>query len=97
MLGRTGMALGVVADAGWERGRTQLAAGDALLLYTDGVTDAHSPEGAAFGSDRLLARARANVGRPAQEMLETLLAEIHGFVGDAPRFDDLTLLVLARA
>ena len=96
-LGRTGMALGVVPDTAWDPGQVALGSGDRLLLYTDGVTDAYSPEGAAFGADRLQALAAANMGCSAQEMLDTFLAEIHGFVGDAPQFDDLILMVLARA
>jgi serine phosphatase RsbU (regulator of sigma subunit) len=91
-----GMALGIVEDARWERQRLQISAGDALLLYTDGVVDALNAEGEAFGRNRLLAATTAQQGVPAPEMQQAILTHIHDFVGEAPRFDDLTLLVVAR-
>jgi tetratricopeptide (TPR) repeat protein len=95
-LGRTGMALGVVQDTDWDSDTVQLAPEEILLLYTDGVTDAQSPDGKAFGQDRLLAAAQASLERAAPEVQENLLAGIRQFVQDAPQFDDLTLLVLKR-
>ena len=95
-LGRTGMALGVVHDTDWDSDTVQLAPEEILLLYTDGVTDAQSPDGMAFGQDRLLAVAQASLGRAAQEVQEELLAGLRQFVQNAPQFDDLTLLVLKR-
>ena len=74
----------------------QIARGDVLLLYTDGVTDAQNSEGAFFGGERLLEVVQAQVGHSAQDMQDALLAEIQGFVGDAPQFDDITLVVVAR-
>jgi serine phosphatase RsbU (regulator of sigma subunit) len=49
-----------------------------------------------FGEERLVRTAQANLGRSAEEMVQALLAEIHGFVGRAPRFDDITLMVVIR-
>jgi serine phosphatase RsbU (regulator of sigma subunit) len=92
----TGLPLGIVGDTTWEVNTTQIPPGDALVLYTDGVTDAQSQDGAMFGQDRLLSVLRACRGLSAQEMEEAVLSEIHEFVGDAPRFDDLTLMVVAR-
>jgi serine phosphatase RsbU (regulator of sigma subunit) len=50
----------------------------------------------AFGQERLLATAQANLELPAQQMQETLLAATHQFVAEAPQFDDITLMVLRR-
>ena len=96
LLSRTGMALGVVENAVWEQGIVQLAHGDVVVLYTDGVTDAQDQQGTFFGKERLQEAARANLFRSAQEVQEALIAEVHGFVGDAPRFDDLALMVVVR-
>jgi serine phosphatase RsbU (regulator of sigma subunit) len=99
-LAGTGMALGIGAgilpDAAWQQAAVQLNAGDALILYTDGVVDARTPEGEAFGLERLLASVQSHLGADASELAGGILAEIHHFVGDAPRFDDLTLVVVAR-
>jgi NarL family two-component system response regulator LiaR len=95
-LPRTGMPLGVFDDATWEQGMAALAPGDVLALYTDGITEAQDRHGAFFGEERLLASLQTNQGRAAQDIADALLAEVHKFVGDAPRYDDITLLVVAR-
>jgi serine phosphatase RsbU (regulator of sigma subunit) len=95
-LERTGMALGVVGDMTLEQDTVQFSPGDVLLLYTDGVTEAQNPEGAMFGVERLLAAAREQRGAPALRVQEAILEAIHAFVGDAPQFDDITLMVARR-
>jgi sigma-B regulation protein RsbU (phosphoserine phosphatase) len=80
-----------------------LAPGDLCVLYTDGVTEAQDAQGALFGQGRLLeavlasTSASADPARMAHHVQDTLLAAVHGFVGGAPRFDDITLVVLARS
>jgi serine phosphatase RsbU (regulator of sigma subunit) len=105
---RTGMALGVLEDVVWERKTVQIAPGDVLVLYTDGVTDAQNAQQAFFGEERLLEVVRANVGAlasknlstgqgpSARDVKEALTTEIHRFVGDAPQFDDITLMIVVR-
>jgi serine phosphatase RsbU (regulator of sigma subunit) len=95
-LGKTGMLLGVVEDTAWERETVPLAPGDLLLLYTDGVTEAQDGEGSFFGPQRLLETASANLGRAAEAVQESVLAEVQRFVGDAPQFDDITVMVAVR-
>ncbi len=93
---RTGIPLGILEDGTWEQGVVQLAPGDVLVLYTDGITDAENEKGTFFGPERLLGSVQANLGRSAQEMQDTLMAEVHEFVGDAPQFDDIALVVVVR-
>jgi sigma-B regulation protein RsbU (phosphoserine phosphatase) len=95
-LSRTGIPLGVFDDATWELGVVQLEPSDALVLYTDGITDAQDHKEEFFGHKRLQEIVRANVGRSAQEMQEALITGVHDFVGDAPQFDDIALVVLVR-
>jgi len=95
-LSGTGLPLGIVEDAAWTQGTAHLAAGDALVLYTDGVTDAQKADGDPFGRERLLEVLQDCRGGDAGEVEEAVLGTIHHFVGDAPRFDDLTLVVVAR-
>jgi len=96
-LRRTGPPLGILEDVIWEQGTAQFALGDALVLYTDGVTDAEDEKGVFFGGERLLAVVEANRGRSAQEMQAALLTGVDEFVGDAPQFDDIALMVIVRA
>ena len=96
-LRRTGPLLGIFEDATWEQKTVQFAPGDALVLYTDGITDAEDRKGVFFGQERLLEVVEANRGRSAQDVQAPLLAEVHKFVGDAPQFDDIALMVVVRS
>jgi len=95
-LSRTGMALGVVETETWEQGVVELGLGDTLVLYSDGVTEAENEQAVPFGDSRLRAAARANLGRPAQETRDALLAEIRAFSGEALQSDDITVMVVFR-
>ena len=94
-LTRTGMALGVLEGVAWEQETLQMVPGDALVIYTDGIPDARDASGSWFGEKRLLEVAQKAQGCTAEEIQHAILDEIHAFVGDAPRFDDITLMVLA--
>ena len=67
-----------------------------MILYTDGVTDAQDAQEAFFGGDRLLESAQANPGRSAHDIQEAVIAAVCEFVGDAPRVDDIALMVVVR-
>ena len=95
-LGRTGMPLGIIEDATWEQETTQLDSGDVLVLYSDGITEAQNAQEAFFGEGRLLEVLQAKLEHPAQDVQDAVLAEVHGFVGDEPQFDDMTLTVVVR-
>jgi serine phosphatase RsbU (regulator of sigma subunit) len=95
-LTRTGMVLGAIEDATWDQRTIHLAAGDSLVLFTDGVTDAENGQGDFFGEQRLVETILAHRERSIRAMQDALMAEIHKFVGDAPQFDDITLLMLKR-
>lgn len=92
----TGMALGVIENATCEQREVQFAPGDALVLYTDGITEAQDARETFFGEGRLLRVARANLGRSAQEVQDALIDTVDGFVGDVPQFDDITVMVVVR-
>ena len=95
-LTKTGMALGVTDTETWERATVQIAPGDTLVLYSDGVTDAVSDEGASFGHERLKARVSANLGHSADRILDTLLAGVQDFARRSAPIDDITLMVAIR-
>jgi sigma-B regulation protein RsbU (phosphoserine phosphatase) len=95
-LRRTGMPLGILEEGSWEQKVVQLAPGDMLVLYTDGVTDAQDPEDKLYGEQRLLEVAQSNRGRAAQDVQDALMAHVCQFMGDAPQFDDITLAIVSR-
>jgi len=94
---RTGAPLGIFGDLQWEQSCAQVAAGDALLLYTDGVVEAQNMAEEFYEYDRLLAIGKTNLSRSAQELHTAILSDVKTFVGAAPQFDDITLMVLKRA
>ena len=87
-----GPALGAFDDASFPVGTTTLAAGDAILLYTDGLVDVADKDGQLYAEDRLLATLRQHVKMPTTKLFDTLLAEIHAFAADPEFSDDVCLL-----
>ena len=69
-----------------------LQRGDRLFLYTDGVTEATDADGNLYGEERLLKALRATDRTSPKDVLSSVNADIHGFVGSAPQFDDITML-----
>jgi PAS domain S-box-containing protein len=97
-LTRTGMPLGTFEGLTWEQRTVQLLPGDTLLLYTDGITDAEDEQRTFYGRQRLLALMRANLGRSAEAIKDTLMSDVDGFIGGEPHapLDDIALVVLVR-
>jgi PAS domain S-box-containing protein len=92
-VGQPGCAIGVCDDANLSDQETRLAPGDALILYTDGVVEARSPEGIFFGEERLIALLRSSVALDAPVMASRIERAVLNFQGQAPR-DDIAVLVL---
>lgn len=98
-LTRTGIPLGIFADATWGPVQLQLNPGDTLVLYTDGLTEAQNNADEFFGDDRLISALRRhgqNSQLSAEGLKDALLDDISDFIGDQPRLDDLALIVLKR-
>ena len=76
--------------------RFNLAPGDKLFLYTDGVPEATNAENELYGMDRLKAVLEKNCKASPKEILVAVRADVDAFVGDAPQFDDLTMLAFER-
>jgi len=96
VLARSGMALGVLESERWQEETIVLGPADVLLLYTDGVTDALSPQEMAFGVEGLLQAAQQGPGGSAAEIQAAILGALDRFTGDAPPLDDITLVVVGR-
>jgi serine phosphatase RsbU (regulator of sigma subunit)/putative methionine-R-sulfoxide reductase with GAF domain len=92
-----GMALGILANERFGEHTSHLKPGDALIMYTDGVTDAMNGEQEMFGLERLKRLARDHRYEKAQQLAETINQAVSDFVGDSVQFDDFTLVVARRA
>ncbi len=92
-----GTALGFEPGLEFERTELALHAGDALVFYTDGVSEAFNPQDECYGDARLLADAAALAGRPPSEVTAGLLQKVHAHAGTAPQSDDIAILTLGVA
>jgi sigma-B regulation protein RsbU (phosphoserine phosphatase) len=91
----TGRVLGVMPGAGYAQGEPfRLAPGDALLVYTDGATEAPDPNGAFFDVERLQDVFRSASGGPPGGVLDAVRTALRAWTGGAPNRDDLTLLAI---
>jgi sigma-B regulation protein RsbU (phosphoserine phosphatase) len=95
-LGEGGPPLGLFPDRSYGRGEIQLAAGDRLVLFTDGVTEVSSAAGEEFGEERLVTVLLENRHLSARELQEKILAEVAKFSGGHFE-DDATLVVVGVA
>ena len=89
----TGMPLGLLPGMTYEEREAWIAPGEALLLYSDGVTEAHSSDREMYGTPRL-----AELVAGGDELIGGVLASLAGFTGDGwEQEDDITLVTLRRS
>lgn len=92
----TGTWMGIVDDLAGKLPDTavEIDEGDAVLFFTDGITEAMSPSGEMFGQERLTAALEKQGALEAEQIVLGVLAEVNSFQGQ--QADDITLLVLKR-
>jgi hypothetical protein len=89
-------ALGMFLDATFVEQQAELGIDDMLVAYSDGLTEAMNRAGEFFGEERLHGLVADLAGLTAETVGARLVAAVEAFVGDAPRHDDLSLVVLKR-
>jgi serine phosphatase RsbU (regulator of sigma subunit) len=92
-----GIVLGIFEEVELEEQEIDVAPGDLLLFYTDGVTEATNAEGQLFGEDRLRAVLAEHTTSTAEQVIQAVTGAVKAFVGDTPQSDDMTLFVLKRS
>ena len=91
-LAPTATILGAFKDWECDLAEAQILPGDTLVLYTDGVTEAFSPEGEEFGEKRLETVLRRNRDLPSQDLLSAIVDEVRAF-SPHEQHDDITLII----
>lgn len=95
LLEEGGIPLGIEPGVIYKQGRASLERGDALVMYTDGITDARNRLGEDFGEERLVALVGRLPGRlSAEEIVHAIADEVARFSDGADQMDDITLLAL---
>lgn len=96
-VGKRGLPLGMFCDSPYPAQTIRLEPGDALALYTDGVTETRDPRGEEFGPAKLREALAHAPPDSARAVAHAILAALDTFRAGAPRHDDLTLLILRRS
>lgn len=88
--------VGVFDDFVFESSKLSLNEGDALILYTDGVTEAFNEKREMFGESGLEKTLKSVPGAGSQEIIEAIIEDVKDFSGNEPQSDDITILTLKR-
>jgi phosphoserine phosphatase RsbU/P len=91
-----GPALGILDSFRFEEGEVELAPGDLLVMYSDGITEAMSPLHELFGRERLGELLRSVQELPARELAAKVVETVRRHENGAPQSDDITLVVVRR-
>jgi len=89
-----GVALGVLEDTHYEERPVALHAGDVVVMYTDGISEAEDEHGEQFAPARIEQVVRANPTHTARELTQDIVAAVLDWAGEKGPGDDLTLIVL---
>lgn len=92
-----GSVVGLMRAGSWEQGQMKLEAGDLLVAFTDGISEAMNGSDEEWGEERLIEAARATRRIPARGILDHIMRSADAFVAGAPQYDDMTLIVARLA
>jgi sigma-B regulation protein RsbU (phosphoserine phosphatase) len=91
-----GLVLGPNPTARYERGFLRMKPGDAIVMYTDGITEAFDPSEREYGLARLKTLVRRHAGRPAVDVVKAIFDDLRKFARGAPQADDRTVVVVRK-
>ena len=89
-----GPVVGLMEDCSYLQACVTLAAGDVLVAYTDGISEAMNAADEEWGEDRLMDAVRPNRAEAARTLIDRLMVSADTFVAGAPQHDDMTLLIV---
>ena len=95
-LGPTGLPLGMFCSGEYTLNKLRLSAGESLLLYTDGLTEARNRSDLEYGEKRLVDLVKSFPGSSARMLTEACLKDQRSFLSGVPKTDDLTIMAIWR-
>jgi serine phosphatase RsbU (regulator of sigma subunit) len=93
-LAANGLPVGLIEEASYAAEESRLEPGDKIVIYSDGLSEAHDRAGEFFGIKRLREIARLESGGSCRDVLDAILAAVERFTEDAPQSDDVSIAVL---
>ena len=91
---RAGLVLAGMEGFPYKAQELQLERGDVIYLYTDGVTEATNASNELYGEERLIEAINSREFADMQELCKFIKSDVDAFVGEAPQFDDITMVAL---
>ena len=91
---RHNMALGILKNKPYDIGKIKMCKGDKILLYTDGVTEAHNEANELYGENRLVRLIKSDVANSPRAIISSISDDLVKFAGNRQQFDDITMLML---
>jgi sigma-B regulation protein RsbU (phosphoserine phosphatase) len=88
-----GLPVGLERDSVYTNVRQQLAPGDVLMLYTDGIIESLSASGEQYEEERLQSVFKAHIHESAKQILDAIMDDVNRFVGNGKQHDDMTLII----
>jgi sigma-B regulation protein RsbU (phosphoserine phosphatase) len=95
-LDSSGTMIGAFDFCNWTQDSVEMSDGDLLLVFSDGVTEAQK-NGDQYGDERMEGFLLKERRSPVRQIVDGLMGDIDEFMGDAPRSDDITMLIVKRA
>ncbi|MGB5139628.1 MAG: PP2C family protein-serine/threonine phosphatase, partial [Candidatus Zixiibacteriota bacterium] len=95
-LDSTGIPIGIFGGFVWTESELTIEPGDRIWIFTDGIPEAHNVEAELYSDERLEKFLTDSRKSAVPQATEALISDVSKFVGEAPRSDDITLLVLQR-
>jgi hypothetical protein len=89
-----GPVLGVLPNASYKQAEVDIEAGDVLVVFSDGVSEATNAAGEEFGEEGIITAAQRVWDKPAGDICDSILSDVRVFLGDLPPHDDQTLMVV---
>ncbi|MFQ5706792.1 MAG: GAF domain-containing SpoIIE family protein phosphatase [bacterium] len=96
LLQEGGLILGMMPDVIYEKDTVKLEAGDLIVMFTDGVSEAKDADDEEFEEQRIAACVLENLHRPCEEVLKNLITAVYEFSKGQPQADDITCLIMKK-
>jgi sigma-B regulation protein RsbU (phosphoserine phosphatase) len=91
-----GLLLGCMPDSEYEEEKVSININDLIVIFSDGISEAMNENEEEYGEERLQKFITNNLNDSPENIIENILSDVKSFVGNAPQWDDMTLLLIKR-
>jgi phosphoserine phosphatase RsbU/P len=91
-----GLILGCLPDSEYEEERVSINRNDLIVIFSDGISEAMNENEEEYGEERLQKLISINLNDSPENVIENILSDVRMFVGKAPQWDDMTLMIIKR-